>query len=127
MDQQETRLPSGTCRAFLRQMGQRCTGWYEIAIEDDGLVRQLISVPQVSPEIIEDNRLNRNVPIEMSVTFIGWERGGILSQTRVPHPPLTLDEIFACEAEELPLPPPAGALVTCVPCRVMRICPRPTW
>jgi len=74
---------------------------YEIAIEDDGLVRQLISVPQVSPEIIEDNRLNRIVPIEMSVIFIGWERGGVLSQTRVPHPPLTLDEIFACEPEEL--------------------------
>lgn len=73
---------------------------HEINIDDDGLVRQLVTA-DVSDEVIEDNRQNRNVPIEMSITFIAWERGGILSQTRVPHPPLTLDEIFPCSTEEL--------------------------
>ena len=73
---------------------------HEINIDDDGLVRQLVTA-DVSDEVIEDNRQNRNVPIEMSVTFIAWEQGGVLSQTRVPHPPLTLDEIFPCGDEEL--------------------------
>lgn len=73
---------------------------HEIHIDDDGLVRQLVSA-DVSIEVIEDNRQNRNVPIEMSVTFIGWEQNGVVSQTRVPHPPLTLDEIFPCSEDEL--------------------------
>ncbi len=74
---------------------------YEIFIDDDGLVRQLITAPGVSDEVIADNRSNRNVPIEMSVAFIGWERDGLISQSRVPRPPLTLDEIFTCNQDEI--------------------------
>jgi len=74
---------------------------YEIHIDDDGLVRQLVNA-DVSPEVIEDNRQNRNVPIEISVIFIGWEDGqGRIYHTRVPRPPLTLDEIFPCRAEDI--------------------------
>lgn len=74
---------------------------YEINIDDDGLVRQLVTAPQVSPEVIEDNRQNRNMPVEMSVVFIGWERNGAISHTRVPTPPLSLDEIFPCTNQEI--------------------------
>lgn len=74
---------------------------HEIHIDDDGLVRQLVSA-DVSPEVIEDNRQNRNVPIEMSVIFVGWEDvHGSVQYTRVPRPPLTLDEIFPCAAEDI--------------------------
>lgn len=74
---------------------------HDIHIDDDGLVRQLATA-DVSPEVIEDNRRNRNVPVEMSVVFIGWkEQNGELHHTRVPYPPLTLDEIFPCTIEEL--------------------------
>ncbi len=73
---------------------------YDIHIDDDGLVRQLVSA-DVSEEVIEDNRQNRNVPIEISLVFIGWEdASGRVSHTRVPRPPLTLDEIFPCVEEE---------------------------
>lgn len=74
---------------------------YDIHIDDDGLVRQLITAPDVPTEIIEDNRRNRNVPLEMSVVFIGWQANGSISQTRVPRPPLTLDEIFPCGDDEM--------------------------
>ena len=74
---------------------------HDIHIDDDGLVRQLITAADVPLEVIEDNRLNRNVPLEMSVVFIGWQADGVISQTRVPRPPLTLDEIFACIPEEV--------------------------
>ena len=73
----------------------------EINIDDDGLVRQLVTAPEVSREVIEDNRQNRNMPVEMSVVFIGWERDGAVSHTRVPTPPLSLDEIFPCTSEEI--------------------------
>ncbi len=74
---------------------------HEINIDDDGLVRQLVTAPEVSREVIEDNRQNRNMPVEMSVVFIGWERGGNVSHTRVPTPPLSLDEIFPCTDDEI--------------------------
>ena len=74
---------------------------YEIHIDDDGLVRQLVSSPNISPEILEDNRKNRNMPVEMSVAFIGWQSGIVLSQTRPPRPPLSLDEIYSCNREEI--------------------------
>lgn len=74
---------------------------YDIHIEDDGLVRQLVTA-NVSEEIIEDNRHNRNVPVEMSVVFIGWQDpSGKIIHTHVPYPPLTLDEIFPCSEKEL--------------------------
>ena len=61
-----------------------------------------MTAPEVSLEaVIEDNRQNRNMPVEMSVVFIGWERDGKVSQTRVPTPPLSLDEIFPCTSEEI--------------------------
>ena len=74
---------------------------HEINIDDDGLVRQLVTAPEVSREVIEDNRQNRNMPVEMSVVFIGWERDGAVSHTRVPTPPLSLDEIFPCTNSEI--------------------------
>jgi len=74
---------------------------HEINIDDDGLVRQLVTAPEVSREVIEDNRQNRNMPVEMSVVFIGWERDGAVSHTRVPTPPLSLDEIFPCSSAEI--------------------------
>lgn len=74
---------------------------YDIHIDDDGLVRQLVSA-QVSEEVLEDNRQNRNVPIEISLVFIGWEdSAGRVSHARVPRPPLTLDEIFLCSDADI--------------------------
>jgi len=74
---------------------------HEIFIDDDGLVRQLVS-SEVSSEVIEDNRQNRNVPIEISVVFVGWENAsGQVFHTRIPTPPLALDEIFRCDGQEI--------------------------
>ncbi|KAF0106555.1 MAG: hypothetical protein FD147_2502 [Chloroflexi bacterium] len=73
----------------------------EIHIDDDGLVRQLVTAPDISEEIIEDNRVNRNMPMEISVAFIGWEKEHTISQTRAPRPPLSLDQIFLCNDAEI--------------------------
>lgn len=74
---------------------------YDIHIDDDGLVRQIVTSAEISPEIIEDNRLNRNMPVEMSVLFIGYARNGEISYALPPHPPLSLDAIYLCDDTEV--------------------------
>lgn len=74
---------------------------YDIHIDDDGLVRQLVTAEHVSELLIQDNRVNRNIPAEISVLFIGYQKDGKLSHLLPPRPPLSLDEIFSCSAEEI--------------------------
>jgi hypothetical protein len=75
---------------------------YDIHIDDDGLVRQLVTAANpVSDEVIKDNRINRNVPVEISVLSVGYQQGGITYHLLPPRPPLSLDMIYACEDSEL--------------------------
>jgi hypothetical protein len=74
---------------------------YDIRIEDDGLVRQLITAEGVDAAIIADNRENRNVPVEISVLALGYRRGQAISHLLPPQPPLSLDSIYLCSPAEL--------------------------
>jgi len=74
---------------------------YDIHIDDDGLVRQLVTADFVEPEVLADNRVNRNVPVEFSVLHCGYEQGGRVSHLLPPRPPLSLDAIYACEPGEV--------------------------
>ena len=74
---------------------------YDINIEDDGLVRQLITSENIDPHVIMDNRMNRNVPVEISVLFIGYQQKQDIFHLLPPRPPLTLDEIFLCSESEV--------------------------
>lgn len=74
---------------------------HDIHIDDDGLVRQLVTATQVDDEIIQDNRLNRNVPLEISVLFLGYAQDRQVFHLLPPRPPLTLDAIYACSQEEM--------------------------
>jgi hypothetical protein len=74
---------------------------YDIHIDDDGLVRQLVTAEGVSDEVILDNRLNRNVPVEISVLFTGYQMDGQIVHLLPPRPPLTLDAIYPCAPEEM--------------------------
>jgi hypothetical protein len=73
----------------------------DIHIDDDGLVRQLVTAENISREVIEDNRLNRNVPVEISVLFIGFEKDGEYSHLLPPRPPLSLLAIYPCGDKEI--------------------------
>jgi hypothetical protein len=73
---------------------------HDIHIDDDGLVRQLITAEGVPEEVILDNRHNRNVPVEISVLLIGYAQGGKIHHLLPPRPPLTLDAIYICDDEE---------------------------
>jgi len=74
---------------------------YDIHIDDDGLVRQLVTAGNISPEVMHDNRERRIVPVEMSVLTVGYEQGGRIFHLLPPRPPLSLDVIYLCSTNEL--------------------------
>jgi len=74
---------------------------HDIHIDDDGLVRQLVTSENVSDEVMRDNRERRIVPVEMSVLAVGYEQDGRIFHLLPPRPPLSLDVIYACEDEDL--------------------------
>ena len=74
---------------------------YDIHIDDDGLVRQLVTAGNVSEEVMRDNRERRIVPVEMSVLSVGYEQDGKISHLLPPRPPLSLDVIYLCSDAEL--------------------------
>ncbi|MEW6093266.1 MAG: hypothetical protein AB1531_04790 [Chloroflexota bacterium] len=73
----------------------------DIHIEDDGLVRQLVTAGDVSPEVMRDNRERRIVPVEMTVLAVGYEQNGKVFHLLPPRPPLSLDVIYLCSDAEL--------------------------
>ena len=74
---------------------------HDIHIDDDGLVRQLVTAENVSHEVMRDNRERRIVPVEMSVLAVGYEQDGQVSHLLPPRPPLSLDVIYLCDDKDL--------------------------
>ena len=73
----------------------------DIRIEDDGLVRQLVTAGNIPDEVMQDNRERRIVPVEISVLAVGFEQGGKTFHLLPPRPPLSLDVIYLCSDAEL--------------------------
>lgn len=74
---------------------------HDIHIDDDGLVRQLVTAENVSPEVMRDNRERRIVPVEMSVLSVGYEQDCKIFHLLPPRPPLSLDVIYLCDNTDL--------------------------
>lgn len=75
---------------------------YDIHIDDDPLVRQLVLADAVSEETISDQRHHRIVPLEMSVLAIGYRAyDGTVRHMLPPRPPLSLDPVYLCTDEEV--------------------------
>jgi hypothetical protein len=74
---------------------------YDIHIDDDGLVRQLVTAGDIDENVIADNRVNRNVPVEMSVLSVGYRQDEQIFHRLPPRPPLSLDVIYLCQPDEL--------------------------
>jgi hypothetical protein len=67
---------------------------YDMVISDDPLVQRLVMNDSPPPAVIEDQRSNRLLPIEMSVLAVGYELAGELTHALPPRPPLNLDPVF---------------------------------
>lgn len=70
---------------------------YDINIDDDQLIRRLVMVEEPRQEVIEDQRRNRLLPIEMSVLSIGYRKQGVMVHGLPPRPPLNLDPVELCQ------------------------------
>jgi hypothetical protein len=75
---------------------------YNIVIEDDPFVRQMVAARDLDEAYILDQRENRQVPIEVSVLSIGYYSGLARIQGGLPpQPPVTLDSIRPCTPGEV--------------------------
>jgi hypothetical protein len=77
---------------------------YNIAFEDDPFVRQMVATPDLDEAYIQDQRVNRQVPIEVSVLAVGYRsltNGHGFVYSLPPQPPITLDRISSCSGEEV--------------------------
>jgi hypothetical protein len=101
VSQFETPAFGGLVRAPLGDGYQVYGLIHDIHIDDDGLVRQLVTAENVSAEVMRDNRERRIVPVEMSVLSVGYEQDGKIQHLLPPRPPLSLDVIYLCDAVEL--------------------------
>jgi hypothetical protein len=73
---------------------------YDMHIDDDPLVQRLVLSEEPRQSVIEDQRNNRLLPIEMSVLSIGYRQNNTLSHGLPPRPPLNLDPVFLCREQE---------------------------
>lgn len=74
---------------------------YDVRVNDDPSVRQLILAGDLEPETVLDQRENRLVPIEISVLVIGYRRGKNFVQSLPPQPPISLDALRLCNTDEV--------------------------
>ncbi len=66
---------------------------YNMNIDDDPLVRRLVLAENPPPNIINDQRQNRLLPIEMSIVAVGYRLNGEIFHGLPPRPPLNLDPV----------------------------------
>ncbi len=69
---------------------------YDMLIDDDPLVRRLVLAENPNPAIINDQRENRMLPVEMSVLAVGYKVSGQIKHGLPPRPPLNLDPVELC-------------------------------
>jgi len=74
---------------------------YDIIMEGDAFVRQMVATPDLTEEYVQDMRLNRSVPIEVSVLAIGYRSHDQWVQSLPPQPPVTLDRISLASIDEV--------------------------
>jgi len=74
---------------------------YNVAIQSDPTVRQLITAPDLPEEYIKDQIENRLLPVEFSVAVVGYKRRGLIRQEPPPQPPLPFSIVETSSPEEI--------------------------
>jgi hypothetical protein len=74
---------------------------YNVNIDDDLFARQLAVAEGLSETYVADQQLNRQVPVEFSVLAVGYQSIDGYVQSLPPQPPMTLDPIHMCDANEI--------------------------
>ena len=69
---------------------------FNMNVDDDPLVRRLVMAENPDLHVINDQRDNRMLPIEMSILAIGYRSNGRIVHSLPPRPPLNLDPVELC-------------------------------
>lgn len=69
---------------------------YDMHIDDDPLVRRLVLADNPPESVINDQRRNRLLPVEMSILAVGYRLDGHIYHGLPPRPPLNLDPVELC-------------------------------
>ncbi len=96
--------PAFGCLVIAEPIGNRESIFgliYDMHINDDQLIQRLVMTEDPRPEIIEDQRQNRLLPLEMSILTVGYLSGGEVRQGLPPRPPLNLDPVRLCTDDEI--------------------------
>ena len=103
ISEQDQRVPE--FGALVRAEGKEGAAIYglifNVTIEDDAFVRQLVAAGVESAEIIEDQRQKRQVPIVVDVLVVGGGQGLAVYHRLPAQPPSTLDQIYLCNEAEI--------------------------
>jgi len=73
---------------------------YDVTLQDDLFVRRFI-IADPPEEVVQDQRTNRQVPIEVSVLAVGYRQGDRIFHNIPPQPPVTMDHLFPCTPDEV--------------------------
>jgi hypothetical protein len=74
---------------------------YDVQVQDDPAVRQLILAGEMESEAVLDQRENRLVPIEISVLIVGYQQEKEIVQGLPPQPPVSLDILTMCDETDI--------------------------
>jgi hypothetical protein len=70
---------------------------YDVRIQDDAAVRQVILAKALEPAQVRDQLENRLGLMEISVLAVGYQRQNRIMQGLPPQPPITLDSLTRCD------------------------------
>ena len=74
---------------------------YEVIVEDDPFVRQVVAAAaEMPPEKIEDMRQRRQVPVEITALAVAFRQGERVIQGVPPRPPGALQPVTACDCQD---------------------------
>ncbi len=74
---------------------------YKVDIQDDKLVSELVMGENVAANVLRDQRHNRMIPVEIAVLNVGYMVGDDMRHSLPPRPPMSLDVVVRCTAEEI--------------------------
>jgi hypothetical protein len=74
---------------------------YNVEIDDDLFVRQLIAAGDLREEYVEDQRQRRQVPVEVNILVVGERAGDAIYYRLPPQPPPTLSWAEVCPTDEV--------------------------
>lgn len=94
-------LPSFGCLVKAQPVDERETIFgliHSMNVDDDPLVRRLVLNEDPPENVVNDQRRNRLLPIEMGVLAVGYSLNGRLYHGLPPRPPLNLDPVLLVSA-----------------------------